>query len=37
MCILLTQKDYINNIVYKQVNLDKMEKMAYLSEDEKTV
>ena len=34
MCILLIQKDYINNI--KIVKLDKREKMAHLPEDEKT-
>ena len=35
MCIMLTQKDYINNII--EVKLDKREKMVHLSEDEKTV
>ena len=35
MYIMLTQKDYINNIT--EVKLDKREKMAHLSEDEKTV
>ena len=34
-CIMLTQKDYINNII--EVKLDKKEKMAHLSEDEKTM
>ena len=33
--IMLTQKDYINNIT--EVKLDKREKMVHLSEDEKTV
>ena len=32
---MLTQKDYINNIT--EVKLDKMEKMAHLSKNEKTV
>ena len=32
---MLTQKDYINNIT--EVKLDKREKMAHLSENEKTV
>ena len=35
MRILLTQKDYINNIT--KVKLDKREKMAHLYEDKKTV
>ena len=35
MCIMLTQKDCINNIT--EVKLDEREKMAHLSEDEKTV
>ena len=35
MCIMLIQKDYINNIT--EVKLNKREKMACLSEDKKTV
>ena len=35
MRIMLTQKDYINNIT--EVKLDKREKMVHLSEDEKIV
>ena len=35
MCIMLTQKDYINNIT--EVKLDKREKMAHLFEEEKIV
>ena len=31
MCIMITQKDYINNIT--EVKLDKRERMAHLSED----
>ena len=35
MYIMVTQKDYINNIT--KVKLDKREKMAHLSKDEKTM
>ena len=35
MCIMLTQKDYINNIT--EVKLDRRGKMAHSSGDEKTV
>ena len=34
MCIILTQKNYINNI--KELKLDKKEKTTHLSEYKKT-